>query len=85
MVERLDEERLELLRRWGAGLAVGSTDELRAAGKAILLLIEELERLQVDVWNARGAALSADADSSQALARTLRERIATGVPQTGTE
>ena len=29
---------------------VDGRDELRAAGKAILILIEEIERLQVDVW-----------------------------------
>ena len=55
MVERLDEERLEMLRSWGAGLSTSARDELRAAGKAILMLIDEVERLQVDVWNARAA------------------------------
>ena len=28
-------------------------DELRAAGKAILMLIEEIELLNVDLWHAR--------------------------------
>lgn len=77
MVERLDEERLEMLRGWGAGLATDGRDELRAAGKAILLLIEEIERLQVDAWNARGAANRAsELESSQKLATTLRDRLA---------
>jgi hypothetical protein len=53
---RLDDEKLETLRRWGAGLGADGRDELRAAGKAILILIEEIERLQVDVWHMRGAA-----------------------------
>jgi hypothetical protein len=53
MVDRLDEERLEILRRWGAGLASDHREELRAAGKAITVLIEEIDRLQVDLWNAR--------------------------------
>jgi hypothetical protein len=49
---RLDDEKLETLRGWGTGLAADGRDELRAAGKAILILIEEIERLQVEVWHA---------------------------------
>jgi hypothetical protein len=76
VVERLDEERLEMLRSWGAGLSTSGRDELRAAGKAILMLIEEIERLQVDVWNARAEANQAAAQrSSQSLATTLRDRL----------
>jgi hypothetical protein len=51
---RLDEERLEMLRSWGEGLAHDPRDEVRAAGKAILMLIEEVEFLHVDLWHARG-------------------------------
>ncbi len=47
---RLDEEKLETLRSWGAGLSADGRDELRAAGKAILILVEEIDRLQVDLW-----------------------------------
>ena len=53
MANRLDEERLEILRGWGAGLGSDDREELRAAGKAITVLIEEIDRLQVDLWNAR--------------------------------
>ncbi len=53
MVERLDEQRLEILRSWGAGLAGDDREELRAAGKAITVLIDEIDRLQIDLWNAR--------------------------------
>ena len=56
MAERLDEERLEILRAWGAGLSASGRDELRAAGKAIVMLIEEIDRLQADVWMAGEAA-----------------------------
>jgi hypothetical protein len=76
VVERLDEERLELLRGWGAGLSTNARDELRAAGKAILMLIDEVERLQVDAWNARAAANTASQRSSQSLASALRDRLA---------
>ncbi len=83
MVERLDEERLETLREWGTGLSTNARDELRAAGKAILMLVDEIDRLQADVWNARAAATQrALVDSSEELATTLSERIARGRGQT---
>lgn len=50
---RLDEEKIELLRRWGDGLERDGREEMRAAGRAIVLLIEEIERLHVDLWNER--------------------------------
>ena len=53
MRDRLDDEKLETLRSWGSGLGVDERDELRAAGKAILILVDEIEQLQVDVWHAR--------------------------------
>jgi hypothetical protein len=62
---RLDDEKLETLRSWGAGLAGDGRDELRAAGKAILILVDEIERLQVDVWHARRGG-PADASGPEA-------------------
>ena len=53
MTDRLDEEKLETLRRWGEGLSEDARDEVRAAGRAILLLIEEIERLHIDLWHER--------------------------------
>jgi hypothetical protein len=38
-----------MLRTWGEGLASDGREELRAAGKAILMLIEEIELLNVDL------------------------------------
>jgi hypothetical protein len=58
MGQRLDEEKLDQLRTWGAGLAASSNQELRATGKAILLLIEEIEALHVERWNERARATS---------------------------
>jgi hypothetical protein len=49
----LDEEKLETLRRWGDGLTHDGRVEVAAAGRAILMLVEEIERLHVDLWNAR--------------------------------
>jgi hypothetical protein len=72
MVERLDEERLETLREWGAGLEKDSREELRAAGRAITILAEEIDRLHVDLWHRRG-------EGSEAIALTLRNRLRTAI------
>lgn len=52
-MDRLDEDKLEMLRTWGEGLMNDGRDELRAAGRAISMLVEEIERLHVDLWHAR--------------------------------
>src|ERR687892_668827 len=91
-MERLDEERIELLRGWGESLADDPRDELRAAGRAIVLLIEELDRLQKGAWNERSlrvaaTPLAAEADAIAAdvqsglraltqLARRRRDEVA---------
>ena len=84
MGDRLDEERIEILRGWGAGLAADGREELRAAGKAITVLVDEIDRLQVDLWNARVDSRPpfepADAPS-QHIAEVLLDRLATGSPQ----
>ena len=54
-MDRLDEEKLEMLRTWGEGLLNDGRDELRAAGRAILMLVEEIELLHVDLWHVRQA------------------------------
>jgi hypothetical protein len=51
--ERLDEQKIETLQSWAEGLLHDERSELRAAAKAILLLIEEIEHLHVDLWHAR--------------------------------
>ena len=67
MVERLDEERLETLRNWGSGLSTSARDEVRAAGKAILMLVDEIDRLEADLWNARADAKQAAAKAAMPL------------------
>jgi hypothetical protein len=47
----LDAEKLDVLRRWGGGLQADGREEVAAAGRAILLLIEEIERLHVLLWD----------------------------------
>jgi len=59
------------------------SDELRATGRAILLLIEEIEALHVDLWNAKAAIAEAardgdgdgDESAQQDLHRSLAERL----------
>jgi hypothetical protein len=79
--ERLDEEKLATLRRWGEGLTRDQRDEVRAAGRAILLLSEEVERLHVDLWHAREEARAASVSSAGAeegepdVRNALRDRL----------
>jgi hypothetical protein len=82
MSDRLDEDKINQLRAWGSGLAANGSDDLRATGKAILLLIEEIERLHIDLWNAKAVqdqSLSDQDDGDDqvqaSLDRTLRGRL----------
>ena len=87
MRDRLDDEKLETLRSWGSGLAVDGLDELRAAGKAILILVDEIEQLQVDVWHARQAVPAPPENDGDApvepLDTALRSRLRRLVPSRG--
>ncbi len=64
-------DELDQLRRWGAGLQHDAREEVAAAGRAIVLLIEEIERLHVLAWDRR---LYPEEDV-QELPTTLRERL----------
>jgi hypothetical protein len=64
---RLDEEKLETLRRWGEGLTRDPREEVAASGRAIVLLIDEVERLHVDLWNATRLFPDTAADSPEEL------------------
>ena len=44
---------METLRAWGDGLRDDPREEVRAAGRAITMLVEEIERLNIDLWHAR--------------------------------
>jgi hypothetical protein len=83
-MDRLDEEKLEMLRAWGEGLVNDGRDELRAAGRALLMLVEEIELLHVDLWHARQhAAEEAEIqragswESRRQLGLALQRRIST--------
>jgi hypothetical protein len=79
-MERLDEDKIELLRRWGEGLEGDHREETRAAGRAILLLIEEIDRLHIDLWNERrpvqvAAPLDDELESAPDVDTSLRARL----------
>ncbi len=65
-MERLDEGRIELLRGWGETLADDPRDELRAAGRAILLLIDEIDRLQSETSEERSMRSAATPHAAEA-------------------
>jgi hypothetical protein len=50
-VAGLDDEKLSLLAKWAAGLRTDPRPEVAAAGRAIELLIDEVERLDVLIWD----------------------------------
>jgi len=84
---RLDAEKLEVLRSWGDGLSGDEREEVRSAGRAIVLLIEEIDRLHIDLWHLRrpdGAPLEAAVegpgeapveDDRPDLGQSLRRRL----------
>ena len=67
--QRLDEVKVETLRAWGEGLQSDPRDEVRAAGRAITMLVEEVERLNIDLWHARADAR----DAREGRERSVRE------------
>lgn len=50
---QLDEEKLEALRSWGERLRQAGGEEYAAVGRAILMLVEEIDRLHIELWHAR--------------------------------
>ena len=77
VAERLDEAKLATLRLWAEGLARDDRDEVRAAARAILLLIDDVESLHVDLWHARGLGASAadDPEGPDTLRSALAHRL----------
>ena len=78
----LDEEKLEALRSWGERLRQTSGEEYAAVGRAILLLVEEIDRLHIELWHARigsGGGIPAEAEEppedEEAPAARLHERL----------
>lgn len=77
-VPALDAEKLESLRRWGRGLREHPQAETAAAGRAILLLIEEIERLHALVEDEHlvlDPVAAEEARSRWSLAQVLHDRL----------
>jgi hypothetical protein len=78
----LEDDKLEALLRWGQGLRDAGGEERAAAGRAILMLIEEIERLRLELSRTRNqstredlATGQVDGDTDEPLASTLRGRL----------
>ena len=74
MDDRLDEQKIETLQGWAEGLLRDERSELRAAAKAILLLIDEIEHLHVDLWHAQDTASEEDAPAQPPTLRSVLAR-----------
>jgi hypothetical protein len=79
---RLEDHKLETLRRWGRGLREAGGEEQAAAGRAILMLIEEIERLRLELSRTREQLSREDPASGAAVpsagespAATLHSRV----------
>lgn len=77
---RLDEEKLEELRSWGERLGESGSEEHAAIGRAILMLIEEIDRLNIDLWHGRigasaGPTVEADIGGAERVASSLHGRL----------
>jgi len=79
---RLDEDKLEALRRWGQALREAGIEERAAAGRAILMLLEEVDRLRLELLRTREQLRLDDSGSTESakdtggeLASTLHERL----------
>ncbi len=84
MAGRLDSEQIETLRAWGAGLSTDEREEVRAAGKAITLLVDEIDRLNIDLWNVRtggGDGELAAEEPESSLGAALRDRLRRRAPR----
>jgi hypothetical protein len=81
---RLDEEKLEALRTWGEALRQARGEELAATGRAIVMLVEEIDQLHVDLWHARledggepaaSEETSSDEDEDELVDSSLHARL----------
>jgi hypothetical protein len=79
---RLDEEKLEALRSWGERLQQAGGEESSAVGRAILMLVEEIDRLHIELWHARmqpsegePAPTDGASDEEEPVASSLNARL----------
>lgn len=70
---QLDEEKLEALRTWGERLRQSGGEEYAAVGRAILMLIDEIDRLHIELWHARMRSSEAEPAASDVATETEHE------------
>lgn len=68
---RLDEEKLEALRSWGERLRQAGGEESSAVGRAILMLIEEIDQLHIELWHER----LRESEPEEPVTSTLQDRL----------
>lgn len=79
----MDEPQLDELRRWAKALGAAGSKESAAAGRAILMLINELERLRLELRLAgdrpehgeKGTGSDAEDGASAPVSSTLQGRL----------
>jgi hypothetical protein len=71
----LNEAEFEELRRWGKALRESNGEEFVAAGRAIVMLLEELERLRLELCRARERLDRADAASKEEAGVEMSDQV----------
>ena len=76
---RLDEEKLEALRSWGERLRQTGGEEYAAVGRAILMLVEEIDRLHIELWHARMQPREEEVAATDATTTEDEEPVVSGL------
>ena len=87
----MDEDEFEAIRRWGESLQQSDREQFGAAGKAIVLLTAEIDRLERELWNVKTLAadqspgaeteddFALEEDKEAGVDTTLRKRLRNAV------
>jgi hypothetical protein len=84
----MNRRQFDEVRRWGDALRNDEREEMRAAGEAIRLLCDEIERIGRELSAARAAAAEAEAaevddtlsDEPEMIEASLRDRLRSRLP-----
>jgi hypothetical protein len=76
---RLDEEKLETLRSWGARLREEGSEEYAAVGRAILMLVDEIDRLHIELWQRQRQPSGEVSVEADALTESEEEPVASSL------
>jgi hypothetical protein len=84
----MNRRQFDEVRRWGDALRRDEREDMRAAGEAIRLLCDEIERIGRELSAARAAAAEAEAaevedtlsDEPEMIETSLRDRLRSRLP-----